>query len=294
MRIQVPYRDRLIKSYDGTQIKVYEFEGDGPPVVLCPGLGTPIISWKRVIEEFSSNFRFFTWDTRGCYESETPANLDALTLGDHASDMEAAVNAFGLHQFATAGWSMGVGIALEYYHRHPDQITALITINGAYRNVLKTAFSMIPAAETVLSSLVKFARDTAHYTGPVLSWLLSQPWAIDVLKTARIVTAGEEFFGAVVSEFKSMRWPIYFQMMLKYNEHNATEYLPKISVPTLVTAGTKDFMTPVAVAKEMAESIPGAELFVVPNGTHYTILEYPDILNLKLEQFLRKVFPEAF
>lgn len=51
-------------------------------------------------------------------------------------------------------------------------------------------------------------------------------------------------------------------------------------------------MTPLATARELHGLIPGSDLFVVPQGTHYTTLEYPEIVNLKIEDFLRKrAFP---
>jgi pimeloyl-ACP methyl ester carboxylesterase len=50
-------------------------------------------------------------------------------------------------------------------------------------------------------------------------------------------------------------------------------------------------MTPVFVAEQMAAAIPGAALFIVPNGTHYTIAEYPEIVNLRLERFFRDHLP---
>jgi hypothetical protein len=36
----------------------------------------------------------------------------------------------------------------------------------------------------------------------------------------------------------------------------------------------------------MVDKIPNAELFTVPFGSHYCILEFPDMINLKLEKFL--------
>ena len=79
--------------------------------------------------------------------------------------------------------------------------------------------------------------------------------------------------------------------MLRLNEHTAEPYLRDIDVPTLVTAGSRDTMTPVSVAQTMADQIAKAELVVIPNGTHYTQLEYPDIMNLAIEKFLRRVYP---
>jgi len=38
----------------------------------------------------------------------------------------------------------------------------------------------------------------------------------------------------------------------------------------------------------MHEQITDSELFIIPNGTRYTTPKYPEIVNLKLEQFFRR------
>jgi pimeloyl-ACP methyl ester carboxylesterase len=96
----------------------------------------------------------------------------------------------------------------------------------------------------------------------------------------------------VIRQFSRLDFERYFKMMLRLNEHTAEPYLSQIAVPVLITAGSRDIMTPVESAELMARRIRDAELLVVPNGTHYTLLEYPDIVNLALERFLRRVYPE--
>jgi len=97
----------------------------------------------------------------------------------------------------------------------------------------------------------------------------------------------------MVGTFRDLDFGTYFKMMVLTNEHTAVPYLPEVDVPTLITAGTKDKMTPLKTAHLIVDTIPNAELFIVPNGTHYTIVEYPEIINLRLERFFRDHVPEA-
>jgi pimeloyl-ACP methyl ester carboxylesterase len=34
--------------------------------------------------------------------------------------------------------------------------------------------------------------------------------------------------------------------------------------------------------------VPAAELLVVPGGTHYVAVEFPELVNLRVEKFLRE------
>lgn len=52
--------------------------------------------------------------------------------------------------------------------------------------------------------------------------------------------------------------------------------LPGVKVPTLVLVGEQDAVTPPEVAREMAGTIPGARLSVIPDSGHVSTLEQPD------------------
>jgi len=53
-------------------------------------------------------------------------------------------------------------------------------------------------------------------------------------------------------------------------------------------AGQRDRFTPVPVARRMAETIPHAELYLIPAATHYCALEFPELLNLRIDKFLHE------
>ena len=84
----------------------------------------------------------------------------------------------------------------------------------------------------------------------------------------------------------------YFKMMLSLHEHTAEPYLTSVAIPTIITAGARDIMTPVATAEVMARRIPDAELMVCARGTHYTPLEFPDFINDAAELLLSRTYSE--
>ncbi len=62
---------------------------------------------------------------------------------------------------------------------------------------------------------------------------------------------------------------------------------PKIKVKTLVIGGEKDGQDFPRLAKHIADSIPGAELTIIPNAGHVPHLEVPDAFYKELLKFLR-------
>ena len=65
--------------------------------------------------------------------------------------------------------------------------------------------------------------------------------------------------------------------------------LPKIAVPTLVLVGEQDVITPPAEAKAMAESIPNAQLEVIPQAGHMAPYENPAAANAAILRFLKSL-----
>lgn len=295
-RIHAPVKSLDIKSYDGTSLRVYTCGTGKHRWLLPPGLGTPLVCWKYIFEYFQDRMSIVTWDPRGCYDSKAPADLSHLTVDDHVRDAEAVLDAVGWKKsrFVTGGWSMGVEIGLEIYRKMPERIAGLTLINGTFEHVLSTAFNL-PKADEIFGGILRAATKISSVFSPLSAYLLSQSWTVPFLKSLRLVTNNEDFFIEALKEFRRLDFGVYFPMMLALSEHSADDVLTSVNIPTLITVGTADKMTPVSVGEYMHERIAGSELFVIPNGTHYTTMEYPEIVNLKLEQFFRRrVFGDAF
>jgi pimeloyl-ACP methyl ester carboxylesterase len=62
--------------------------------------------------------------------------------------------------------------------------------------------------------------------------------------------------------------------------------LHTITVPTLLLVGDHDVLTPPAASKEMAATISGSELVIVPECGHLSTLEQPQIVARHLDRWL--------
>ncbi len=287
-RIAAPIQERLTRSADGTPI-AYFVAGRGPRVwVLPPGLGTPLIGWKHVIERFQDTLTIVTWSLRGTFGSGAPADLGRLRVEDHAADLAAVVAAEGLERYVLGGWSLAVQVSLEHYHHHPEEVEALVLINGAYEHILRTAF--FSGLEPVLKSVVGLLAAAGTRFSPVISRIVAL--GPSVLPRLGLVD-NTPFFAEMVREFAKLDWGLYLRMMLAVNDHSAGAYLDEVQVPTLITAGDADMMTPVDTAAAMQRRIPGSELVVFPGGTHYTLAEQPEALNRALTAFFERLEPDG-
>ena len=72
-------------------------------------------------------------------------------------------------------------------------------------------------------------------------------------------------------------------------EHDTRDKIHRISVPTLVLIGKNEIFIPVNFSEELAANIPNAELVISEKGGHNYWMEFPEIFNRAVMQFLAKV-----
>jgi pimeloyl-ACP methyl ester carboxylesterase len=281
---------RYIESADGTRIAYYMTPAPAPgapTIVLANGLGGPRYAWKPLIDQLCDRFRFITWDYRGLYGSDRPAGgAGAYSIARHVDDLAAIVRAESIRSATLMGWSMGVQVCLEATQRMPGLAGALVLLNGTFGRPLDTA---VPQG---FSRALPHALDLAQrYAAPLGRWLRkasTQPEFVSVLKRFGVMadTVDEQEFATVVSMFGSIDVAAYVMNLRALGEHDASRLLEGIPVPTLVIAGDRDKLTHRGLSQQMVRRIPRAQILVVRGGTHYTAVEFPELVGLRIERFL--------
>ncbi|MEC7526042.1 MAG: alpha/beta hydrolase [Myxococcota bacterium] len=280
--------EHRVSSFDDTELAYHEV-GEGLPVLLANGLGGSWRAWTHQLEYFRDRYRFLSWDYRGLYRSGRPGDADAVDVEDHAEDALRVMDAAGVESTAIFGWSMGVQVALEIFRRAPDRVRSLVLVNGVAGAPWTTAFrsarvgALIPPALSVLRALpgltqaatARFARMPETVT-----------WAKRVGLAGQ--TLDEEVFHQLAGSFADLDMDLYLHTLERLGEHDARDVLETLDVPVLVITGDRDLFTPRAAAEQMVRDVRGAELLVVPGGTHYVAVEYPELVNLRVEKFLRE------
>ncbi len=274
---------------DGATIAFYDTGGSGPPIILANGLGGPLRAWKRQIDYLKDRYRVISWDYRGLYNSPRPEGTKPrLDVATHSRDLARVAAHLGVERFAGIGWSMGVQVLLELYETRPELLGHLVLINGTYGKQWMT--SALPLVNKVLPRLARSARRFDNVGTSLVKRATDQPETVMWLKRLRLVssTLDEELFREIADEFSGLDMGLYLDMLRALGEHDAARILEAVDIPTLVICGDRDLFTPKAQALGMAKKIPGGELLVVRGASHYAALEYPELVNLRIEKFFRE------
>jgi pimeloyl-ACP methyl ester carboxylesterase len=274
---------------DGTRITWHDTGGDGPPIVLANGLGGPFGAWRYQVEFLRSRYRLVSWDYRGLYgSSRPPGDPPRLDIAAHVGDLEGLLAEARIERAAFVGWSMGVQVMLDFYERHPERVSHLALINGTFGKPFETL--AVPMAARIVPLVLQQA-GRYHLTGSALlrrvtRWPETGLW----LKRLGLLsdTLDPELFREMAAEFATLDLDVYFTLLRSLGQHDAAHVLESIRVPTLVITGEHDSFTPRHVAEQMARRIRGSELLVVRGATHYTAVEHPELVNLRIEKFFRE------
>jgi pimeloyl-ACP methyl ester carboxylesterase len=282
---------KSLRSFDGTEI-AYQLKGggDGIPIVLSNGLGGDYRAWKYIFDHFAPTHPMMTWDYRGLYRSGRPGMSHTLGPPSQARDMEVILDELGWKRVLLIGWSMGVQVNFEAWRRFPSRIAALAVINGVGGRPFDTALGsrflkhVIPL---VLRQMRRRARIIGRLTGVATGWRGLLP----MMQRLGFVGATIDLalFAEFARTFSTLDFDLYGATLEALGQHDARPVVPSVSVPMSIITGDRDMLTPLTTARALQSAVPHSRMVVLPGGTHYTPVEFPEQVCAELEKLFAKV-----
>ena len=282
-------QQKSIQSFDGTRI-VYRVGGSGDRwLVVANGYGGSFWAWDDLFALLEDRYRLLIWDYRGFYASEIPADRERLQIADHCRDLDCLLEAEGVQRMVLAGWSVGVQVALEQYRRRPAVVDALLLIHGAHGRVLhRSGDGLLTGAvmPRVVGPWSRLAGVLGPAVLPPLRLAARSSLPVKLFGRLGLIAGGEQSIHTALQAVLTLDWGVYLRMGQLADEHDTEEMLPTVAVPTLVTCGDKDIITPPRIGKHIASKIPGAVYFEVVGSTHYAVMEFPRLMANRMDAFI--------
>jgi pimeloyl-ACP methyl ester carboxylesterase len=250
--------------------------GRGPGLVLLHGAYSDSRLWQRQLDQLSDEFTVVAWDAPGCGRSaDPPPGFDGAAL---AGCLAAFIDGLDLRRPHLLGLSWGAGFALDLYRRRPGMACSLI-LASAYAG---WAGSLPP--EEVERRIAGVRTELG------LTPELFVPAWIPTLLTERADPGLVAEVACLMSQFR----PAGMRLLLELaGRADHRDVLPTVTVPTLLLYGAEDRRSPLSVAHDLRDRIPGAALSVVPAAGHLANLEAPLLFNGHLRHFLHTVEERA-
>jgi len=253
----------------------YEIHGEGSPLLMINGLGASVETWSPFWMRLAEHFRVVLFDNRGVGRSTLPKS--SFTIRTMADDAAGLLEAIRVPSAFVYGASMGGQIAQELALSHPEKVRALVlgmtTCGGPP--------AILPPPE-VMQRLATLANPSAGSSPLEVLWSVSY--------TPEFLAAHR---AELVREAAAVRYPptpqgyrLQAEASMKFNSYDR---LPKIQVPTLVMAGSRDLLMPPGNARLIASRIPGAQLHIFEGAGHGFTRERPEESVKLISDFLSAV-----
>lgn len=273
---------------NGNHLAVEVLGPEDAPVIIthhgAPGLGSraePRASFGRLADEY----RVVVFDARGSGQSE---GNGVFSHEQWAADIDALREWAGAEKITIAGGSYGGFMAMEYAIRYPERVAAVVLRDTSPDNENE-----------------KLSRENA---------LKNDRVKIDIAKLDRIDN-GQVYDNDDLRDCWREILPLYDFVYdpeaverkveatpYRYEAHNYAfsvnlpnydlkPQLPSIPVPTLITVGRTDWITPVSCSETIAELIPNSELVVFEKSGHSPQIEQAEEWTATVREFLHRVYP---
>ena len=253
---------------EGVHLACLDFSGEGPPVLILPGLAAHAGEWAETASWLTDRARVLVLDARGQGHSER--HPDVVSPEAHLADTAFVVEQLGIAPVVVIGHSVGGQRALMLAGERPDLVRALVVADSG-PGADEDAEGIVTAVRDDLASWpVPFeSREAAieFFGGPSLqaeAWAdgLEQHedgwwprWDLDVMeRSLREAFVGRDYW----EQWEAIR-------------------CPTLVVRTLVSEGE---------AKEMGERLSHAEVVGLGHRDHDLHLHRPEEWREALTSFL--------
>lgn len=244
--------------------------GGGTPLVLLHAFPLSSAMWLAQREGLASRFRVLTPDLRG-FGGSSLGN-DEPSVDVMADDVAELLDAKGIDRAIIGGHSMGGYVTLAFCRRHPDRILGVIlTDTKASEDTEEARQGRIRAAERLESE-----RNVSVLLDDLLPKLVGpttmRQRALVYGRVRGLVQSAPPAAAAWAQRAMAAR-------------PDSVAALPGFSAPALVLHGAEDAIVTEDDAQAMADSLPNAELIMIPGSGHLTAVEQPQLFNDAVSEF---------
>ncbi len=226
-------------------------------------------------------------DERGCGRSERHTH-EYYQLGIMADDIVHFCNALHIEHPIVLGQSFGGFVALSIAARHPDFASGIVLFDTS--PAWTGGYDLDALEQLVGGERGKELREIAYResTGVANEEELKR-FEQEIMPFYWHQGFKQEYLTEMYSSpLLNMDIATYMMGTLS-REYDMHPHLSGIQVPALVLQGRYDWVTPMAGAQEMAQSIHNAQLHIFEHSGHMVFMEEPEELVSVLKQWITSI-----
>jgi pimeloyl-ACP methyl ester carboxylesterase len=266
----VAYKEEFIETDYGQSHVIISGEENEEPLILLPGLFADATMWYPNVKALSQHFKVFSLDMPNYGGKSKPAGKPVTGFSDYHTWFTQILKHYQIKEAPVAGLSYGSWLALALAREMPDTVSLLVLLDPS-----ETFMPMNSAMAWKGFRYFMFFPNRKKY---------------------------EKFFDWMGGGYSDPQLDVWFEHMLDVIEYGSVgmfdvpqhkiykpEELEMITMPVLIMAGGKPIIydSPAAFKANAQKAIPHAEVIIVPGAGHGLNMEKPDVVNKKMNEFLK-------
>lgn len=271
---------RHLEVRDGGRIHVVE-RGSGPVVVLLHGAGLGVTVWAYQFRDLADRYRLVAIDLRG--HGESVPGSEGITIAAMADDVAEVLTALELRPALVVGHSMGGMTLLRLARRQPELVAERI----AAVLLLSTAAGIVPAIGLwnslgpYVGKAVVLAGSFADRAGRAA--LPEGGLGRGMTRVGFGVSPPQAQLDAALKMMRSSHTSSLAGLVPELVAFDERAVFDDLRVGVTVVVGTRDRLTPPALARELAANL-NARLLVWAGGGHMLMYERRESLDWLIDR----------
>ena len=262
--------------------------GKLPLLVLHGGPGAASYYLEPFAERMSLSRPVVIWDQLGCGRSESPDDPSLWTLDRSCAELDEVRRQLGLERCHLLGQSWGGWLSIEYFARGTKGVEGLVlaSTSASMPEFVAAAHRLIelmpePWRGTLIRLGEQGAYDDPAYEEAVTEFYRRHLCRLDPWPRA-VVDSVSQMDNQI---YLTLNGPTEFDVIGPLGAWERTADLGRIRIPTLVTVGRYDEITP-SCAQTIVAGIEGARLEIFEESAHMAHEEEPERYAAVVSEFL--------
>ncbi len=278
-------------SADGTKLRAWTNDAEGPVVLVSNGLGTNPHAWPSLLKP-DCGVRVISWNHRGTGGSARPVD-NRVDLDAFIEDAVAVMDHAGVTTATVVSWSAGVTVAFELAGRFPERVNGILAVAGVPGNTFATMLAPIKVPPFVAKRLMVGLARSGGWSGPVIAPITKRiPWTnatANMLRWSRLINPAADVgeLRTLLQEFCTTHPSWYAKLAIGVSEHQRVS-LSSIAVPVTFLSGKWDMLTGARDMLSASKRVEGSRYRELAS-THFIPVEFPEIVMEELKLLRERV-----
>jgi len=229
-----------------------------PPLLLIHGAGGTSMHWPAALRRLPE-YTVYALDLPGHGQSTGPGR-DSIAA--YCDVVHSFCQQMGLTQVVLAGHSMGGAIVQEFALHYPQRLAGMVLVGTGAR--LRVAPAVLSGIHSDLSGVARLLADWVYAPG--------SPTQLKRLYVQHTLANNPD---------------VLYNDFVACDRFDRRADTARLATPALVLCGAEDQMTPPKFSEYLAQTLPRAELTIVPRCGHMLPLEAPEEVAARISLFLQ-------